>query len=206
MKVQRKNPFPNEHAARQTEPDKRRYKTYRRKEISPGISFIYGIKKSGGTEIQSIRFDKTKFTPIKAKSWLKKHKFKTSQFTTARKLKKNPHKPLDFYIKEFNQHDFILPKNITEEESLIISKLYKQGFTEYKKVGKYKDGEIYICYLNLSTLQYLCGIIELYPDHIEYHTFDNNIQEIEINNKTYDKENVLKDLNNKLFKYFIENI
>lgn len=84
----KKNPFPNEHAARQTEPDGRRYKTYRRKQISPGISFIYGIKRVGGTEVQSIRFDKTKFTVAQAKAWLKKHNFKTGKFVAARKDKK----------------------------------------------------------------------------------------------------------------------
>lgn len=90
------NPFPNEHAARQTKPDKRRYSTYRRstnlknKELPKGISVIYGIKKKAGlrggrTEIQTFRFDKKLWTPQKAKMWLKKNGFESKEFEKARK-------------------------------------------------------------------------------------------------------------------------
>jgi hypothetical protein len=198
----KKNPFPNEHAARQAEPDGRRYKTYRRKEISPGISFIYGIKRPQGTEIQSIRFNKDKFTPKQAKEWLKKHKFKSSKFSAAKipKSRKNPRKPLKFYLDQFNQKGFILPENIIDEEILIISNAGKKfGFNVYKKIGEYKNGEIFLCFLVLDMVSYVYGIIELYPDHIEYHTF-------EINNKSYKKEEVLQALNKKLYTYFIEKI
>ena len=71
-------PFPNEHAARQTEPTG--YKTYRRgapKGFPEGVNAIYGIKEDGGTEIQSIRFAKDKWTVERAKEWLKRNNFKT---------------------------------------------------------------------------------------------------------------------------------
>lgn len=91
----KRNPLPNEHSARQTKPDKRRYKTYRRsdKNLPKGISVIYGIKKKEGlrggkTEIQSFRFDKKLWSEQKAKAWLKKNGFLIGGFEKARK--KNP--------------------------------------------------------------------------------------------------------------------
>ncbi len=74
-------PYPNEHAARQTDPKK--YKKFARGVPSgfpEGISVIYGIFSVGGkdkSEIQSIRFDASKWTEAKAKKWLKDHDFKT---------------------------------------------------------------------------------------------------------------------------------
>lgn len=92
-------PFPNEHAARQVEPDKKIFKTFRRTKtwkgnnLPDGVSFIFGIKRKKGprggvTQIQSIRFDKNKFTATQAKTWLKKHKFKISGFEKALSKKK----------------------------------------------------------------------------------------------------------------------
>lgn len=72
-------PFPNEHAARQTDPDK--YDKIRRGTLPgapAGISVIWGVLSDRKSEIQSIRFDKDKFTPAEAKAWLKEHDFKTS--------------------------------------------------------------------------------------------------------------------------------
>ena len=75
-------PFPNEHAARQTDPGQ--YKEFRRthpKGFPDGIDAIFGIKGEGKnrtSEIQTLRFDKKKWTPEAAKKWLKKHNFKTT--------------------------------------------------------------------------------------------------------------------------------
>lgn len=96
----KRNPLPNEHSARQTKPDKRRYKTYRRtinlrgKSLPKGISVIYGIKNKAGlrggkTEIQSFRFDKKLWSEQKAKAWLKKNGFESKGFEKVRKS--NPH-------------------------------------------------------------------------------------------------------------------
>lgn len=70
-------PFPNEHAARQTSPT--RYKKFRRQKnkFGQGVDAIWGVLDDGKTELQSIRFDKSKFTPAQAKAWLKEHKMKT---------------------------------------------------------------------------------------------------------------------------------
>lgn len=71
-------PFPNEHAARQTDPKK--YTSFRRgspKGFPSGVDVIYGIK-DGKSEIQTVRFKSSKWTVNKAKVWLKKNKFKTA--------------------------------------------------------------------------------------------------------------------------------
>jgi len=71
-------PFPNEHAARQKDPG--RYKSFRRmrpKGFPAGIDAIIGILGRGLSEIQSLRFDKEKWSPEAARKWLKEHGFKT---------------------------------------------------------------------------------------------------------------------------------
>jgi len=86
-------PFPNEHAARQTDPGQ--YKEFRRshpKDFPAGIDVIWGIKGEGAnrtSEIQSLRFDKTKWTPDAAKKWLKDNGFKTTLEVAAGPTKKS---------------------------------------------------------------------------------------------------------------------
>ena len=66
-------PYPNEHAARITDPDK--YDDFVRvnDEFDKGIHAIYGILDSGKLELQAIRFDASKYTADEAKKWLKDH-------------------------------------------------------------------------------------------------------------------------------------
>lgn len=79
-------PFPNEHAARLKDPDQ--YDSFARKnnEGGEGIDFIYGIK-DGVSELQAIRFDKTRFTVQEAKAWLKSHDFEPIMFEEASERK-----------------------------------------------------------------------------------------------------------------------
>ena len=80
-------PYPNEHAARLTDP--KQYKSFARsapKGFPAGVEAIYGIKSVGGkdvSEIQAIRFDAKSWTVAKAKAWLKKNKFKVMTFEKA---------------------------------------------------------------------------------------------------------------------------
>ena len=76
-------PYPSEHAARINDPSK--YKALRRQNdrFGPGIHVIWGILPDGRTEIQAIRFDKTKFTPDQARAWLKEHDYKPIEFAPA---------------------------------------------------------------------------------------------------------------------------
>lgn len=86
-------PFPNEHAARQEDPGK--YETFRRmhpKGFPEGVDAIMGIRNVASrrvSEIQSLRFDRTKFTPAEAKAWLKDHGFKTSLEEASAPVKKS---------------------------------------------------------------------------------------------------------------------
>ena len=79
-------PFPNEHAARLKDPDQ--YDSFARKnnEGGEGIDFIYGIK-DGVSELQAIRFDRTRFTVQEAKAWLKSHDFEPIMFEEASERK-----------------------------------------------------------------------------------------------------------------------
>ena len=71
-------PYPNEHAARIKPP--KGYDKFRRQRMTDGVDAIYGIKADGKSEVQSLRFDKTKFSETQAKQWLKKNNFKSILF------------------------------------------------------------------------------------------------------------------------------
>lgn len=80
-------PFANEHAARQTDPD--RYQTFRRTHPEgwpAGVDAIMGLRMVAGkrtSEIQSVRFAADRWTPGEAREWLQAHDFKIGQFEAA---------------------------------------------------------------------------------------------------------------------------
>jgi len=80
--VELARPYPNEHAARLTDPDQ--YDSLRRvnDEGGPGIDFIYGIKE-GESEIQAIRFSSSRYSPAEARDWLAEHDFSAIEFEDA---------------------------------------------------------------------------------------------------------------------------
>jgi HK97 family phage major capsid protein/HK97 family phage prohead protease len=80
--VELARPYPNEHAARLTDPDQ--YDSLRRvnDEGGPGIDFIYGIKE-GESEIQAIRFSSSRYSPAEARDWLAEHDFSAIEFEEA---------------------------------------------------------------------------------------------------------------------------
>lgn len=75
-------PYPNEHAARITDPEK--YQGFRRMndELGDGIHIILGLL-DGTSEIQSIRFDKTKWTVDQAQQWLNDNGYEPIKFEPA---------------------------------------------------------------------------------------------------------------------------
>ena len=75
-------PYPNEHAARLTDPDQ--YDELRRVngEGGEGIDFIYGIK-DGQSEIQAVRFDAAQFSADEARQWLSDHDMSAILFEVA---------------------------------------------------------------------------------------------------------------------------
>ena len=76
-------PYPNEHSARINAPGK--YKRIRREndKFKDGIHAIWGVKHDDKTELQAIRFDKTKYTVSEAKKWLKDNNIKYIMFEEA---------------------------------------------------------------------------------------------------------------------------
>jgi HK97 family phage major capsid protein/HK97 family phage prohead protease len=80
--VDLERPYPNEHAARLTDPEQ--YDSLRRENDAggSGIDFIYGIKE-GTSEIQAIRFRSSQFTPAEAREWLAEHDFDPIEFEEA---------------------------------------------------------------------------------------------------------------------------
>ncbi len=83
-------PYPNEHSARLKDPGQ--FDKFARKNDAggKGVDFIFGIK-DGKSEVQAIRFDKSKFTPAEAKDWLKRNKKKATEFEPASGEDKKDH-------------------------------------------------------------------------------------------------------------------
>ncbi len=75
-------PYPNEHAARLTDPSQ--YEEFRRETDAggPGVDFIFGIK-GDESELQAIRFDESRYTVEQAKEWLDDHDFDPIEFEAA---------------------------------------------------------------------------------------------------------------------------
>jgi HK97 family phage prohead protease len=75
-------PYPNEHAARLTDPDQ--YDSLRRENGAggAGVDFIYGIKE-GVSEVQAIRFSSSQYSPAEARAWLAEHDFTPIEFENA---------------------------------------------------------------------------------------------------------------------------
>lgn len=75
-------PYPNEHAARIQNPDK--YQGFRRMndELGDGIHIVLGLL-DGQSELQSIRFDKTKWSVDEAQQWLAENDYSVLKFEPA---------------------------------------------------------------------------------------------------------------------------
>lgn len=67
-------PYPNEHACRILSPDGWDRVRRQNDKFGSGIHAIWGIK-DNKSELQAIRFDKSKFTPAQAKKWCKDHEY-----------------------------------------------------------------------------------------------------------------------------------
>ena len=76
------DPYPHEHAARQEDPAA--FARFRRKEIAPGVSLVFGRPKGGGAwRVQSVRLSAEHFTPREARAWLEEHDFGAGDFERA---------------------------------------------------------------------------------------------------------------------------
>ena len=92
----KRNPYPNEHAARVADPGRFVKSSFRRMEIEPGISIIVAKLKSGpkgrsrtrrgaAMTTTSYRFKKSKYTAPEARRWLKRHDIPVLKFEAARR-------------------------------------------------------------------------------------------------------------------------
>ncbi len=87
-------PYPNEHAARQSDPSKYVRFARQKDKGGEGVDFIFGITKDGKIELQSVRFDRKRFTPEQAKDWLKDHEMKGDVEPAKPEEKANIHGPV----------------------------------------------------------------------------------------------------------------
>ena len=76
-------PYPNEHAARIADPDQFDRFVRVNDEFDDGIDAIYGVKGDEGAELQSIRFDASKYSAADARTWLSEHDFEPIKFEEA---------------------------------------------------------------------------------------------------------------------------
>ena len=76
-------PYPNEHAARIVDPDQFDRFVRVNDEFDDGIDAIYGVKGDEGAELQSIRFDASKYSAADARTWLSEHDFEPIKFEEA---------------------------------------------------------------------------------------------------------------------------
>lgn len=126
-------PYPNEHNARITEPDQ--YQGFRRMndELGNGIHVILGLI-DGQSEVQSIRFDKTKWTVEQSQAWLSDKGYKPLKFEPAIEEKEMTNEVTEKveeqieisdndesrFIEEVQHRSITLGRNVLDEESRTI--------------------------------------------------------------------------------------
>jgi len=77
-------PYPNQHAAPQMSADGMLRCRMKKDEFGPGIHAIYCVRRSDSKSVlQSVRFDREKFTEAEAKAWLKAHDMAAGGFEPA---------------------------------------------------------------------------------------------------------------------------
>jgi ATP-dependent protease ClpP protease subunit len=78
-------PYPNEHSARIKDPGEFDPKSFKSKDIAPGVRIIIGKLRSGGDSMvtQTYRFNISHFTAQEAKDWCKKNNVHYISFTPA---------------------------------------------------------------------------------------------------------------------------
>ena len=117
-------PYIGEHSARLTNPDQ--YDEFRREndKFGIGIHAIWGIKlkPKRTAELQAIRFDAKKFTPAKAKQWLKDHDYKPILFEPAKEEKTIKtgmlYRTVEIKDEEVNRDDRIIDVSFSSEEPI----------------------------------------------------------------------------------------
>lgn len=114
-------PYPNEHACRIKDPGQ--FDRIRREndKFGKGIDAIWGVK-DNKSELQAIRFDKSKFTADEAKKWCKDHDYTCHPFEPAKTKEEDQYLSVDFSLFE-GIHEKIqsLEDSVKELQSKIIA-------------------------------------------------------------------------------------
>ena len=158
-------PYPNEHAARITDP--KNYVSFAREndKLGEGIDVVYGIK-GNVSDIQSIRFDAKKFSPDEALDWLDENDYdylkfeeasgeRSTEDTLREKAKKHNEEVGDNSAKRtsystlqkvynrgigaYNTNPSSVRPNVTSKEQWAMARV--NNFLRVLKTGKYKSGK-----------------------------------------------------------------
>lgn len=101
-------PYPNEHAARISDPSQ--FDDFRREADAggDGIDFIYGLT-DNGSELQSIRFDLDKYTASEAREWLAENDYNPIEFeeATGERMTDEPKVIEDEVIERFDRSELV---------------------------------------------------------------------------------------------------
>lgn len=92
-----------------------------------GVDFLYGIK-NGKSKLASVRFDKTKFTPTRARQWLKKHGLSPIEFATAQEGVQAEDMAKDIIAEVINQPSYEQLGSLVQDA---LDKAYPPQMSEY---------------------------------------------------------------------------
>jgi HK97 family phage major capsid protein len=124
-------PYPNEHAARIEDPEDFDYFRRKNNEFKNGIHAIHGINDEKRL-IQSIRFDKDKYTVDEAKDWLERNDFEYIKFEPAieeRAISAKTEEALRNKVKEHNEE----VNNAKSKKTTfrVLKQVYERGIGAY---------------------------------------------------------------------------
>ena len=160
-------PFPNEHSARVRQPGDFTPGSFRRKQVSPGVSIVMGRLKGETTmTAQAYRFAKTKFTADQARAWLKEHKIKFIRFEPAGEA----NKPFHAVCKDCGKPATVNHGDVSENEcgdcgGALMSATVKHVNLEPMHVfsaGKWKGKNYTEAHLDQMVANYKAGILRPY--------------------------------------------
>lgn len=120
-------PFQYAHVARIASPGQFDSFATQKNAGGPGVDFLYGIK-NGKSKLASVRFDKMKFTPTRARQWLKKHGLSPIEFATAQEGVQAEDMAKDIIAEVINQPSYEQLGSLVQDA---LDKTYPPQMSEY---------------------------------------------------------------------------
>lgn len=131
-------PFPNQHAARLTDPDKYSdFRTFIPEGFPAGIQVILGIK-DDKSEFQAIRADKAKWSVAKFKDWLAQNNFDPILFEPAMHSNSKAAKSLTRYFSTWTELDLVKGEQ-SDSSSGEEARAYVEGIISSDSVDQQGD-------------------------------------------------------------------